>query len=205
MSTSSNAAQPARSVTAFLYPELPGSTGLASGDSSKNPTGNETEAREAGRMEGEARARASFEQQVEAMRKSVASAIDKFARERLEYFLAVEQEVVQLAFSIARRILRREAQIDPLLLAGMVRVALEQTAQATNVTVRVHPHQVSDFRMYFARHLQDPPEVIEDASLPSDGCVLQTSLGKTEIGPEIQLKEIEQGLLDLRSVQPHTP
>ena len=46
---------------------------------------------------------------------------------------------MQLALAIARKILHREAQVDPLLLAGMVRVALEKIESHTKVSVRVHP------------------------------------------------------------------
>jgi flagellar biosynthesis/type III secretory pathway protein FliH len=86
----------------------------------------------------------------------------------------------------------------------MVRVALEQISQATRITVRVNPRQVSDFRMFFARHMQEKaPEVVEDGALEPERCGLHTELGTTEIGPEIQLKEIEQGLLDLQAARPH--
>ncbi len=111
---------------------------------------------------------------------------------------------MKLALSIARKVLHREAQVDPLLLAGMVRVALGKIESGTKVTVRVNPHQVSECRTYFAQHLEarDVPEVVEDAQLPLDHCVLKTEMGTTELGVEIQLKEIEQGLLDLMEQRP---
>lgn len=130
--------------------------------------------------------------------------LEQFERERQEYYLRAERELVQLALTIARKILQRESTIDPLLLAGMVRVQLERMNQSTKTNVRVHPDQVSDFRSYFARHLQEmQPEVIEDVSLELHRCVLQSELGTTEIGPDVQLKEIEQGLLDLEAARPH--
>jgi hypothetical protein len=49
----------------------------------------------------------------------------------------VEHEVVELALAVAARILRREAQMDPLLLTGAVRVALGQLSGSTEVRVRV--------------------------------------------------------------------
>ena len=59
----------------------------------------------------------------------------QFTRDRASYFQKVEGEVVQLALGIARKILHREAQLDPLLLAGIVRVALEKIDGATGVDV----------------------------------------------------------------------
>ena len=50
-------------------------------------------------------------------------------QERDRYLHAVEHEVVKLALAVAARILRREAQMDPLLLTGAVRVALGQLSR----------------------------------------------------------------------------
>ena len=58
--------------------------------------------------------------------RQAAELCESFAEERDRYLHAVEQEVVRLALAVAARILRREAQMDPLLLTGAVRVALGQ-------------------------------------------------------------------------------
>src|SRR5580698_319973 len=67
---------------------------------------------EAERQLGEAQARAGFELRLEEIRESVRAALADFGRERARYFQQVEAEIVQLALSISRKILRREAQID---------------------------------------------------------------------------------------------
>jgi flagellar assembly protein FliH len=197
-------------VRPFPYAELPTSA-MEGSPPMQAASGNDRvidtsvlAAIEAARQEGEAKARAAFDRQLTEVRDGVRSALEKFAEERASYYQKVEREVVQLALSIARKILRREAQIDPLLLAGMVRVALEKIESGTKVVVRVNPQQVSECRAYFAQHM-DPrqvPEVIEDRGLAMHHCVLQTVLGNTELGPEVQLKEIEQGLLDLLGQRP---
>ena len=204
MSTSSSAVRARAEPSAYPYQEV-SSAGAAETQASRASEllSREEAARAAGVREGEARAHAGYEREIQECRKGVADALAEFAHQRSEYFLAVEREVVHLALAIARKILHREAQLDPLLLAGMVRVALDRIHEAGKVTVRVHPAQASDFRIFFAQHLpENPPEVLEDQGLALAGCVLETSLGKTEIGAEIQLKEIEQGLLDLQAARP---
>lgn len=206
MSSKPAPAREQKQVLSFPYEEV-GAAGAAApgGNSHKDAAQREDLARQAGVREGEARTRVWFEAQMAEARKNLAAALDKFAIERRGYFLAAEREIVQLACSITRKILRRESTVDPLLLAGMVRVALEHISQATRVTVRVNPQQVSDFRVFFARNMQErPPDIVEDATLEPDRCVLQTELGVTEVGPEIQLKEIEQGLLDLQAAKPRS-
>jgi flagellar assembly protein FliH len=210
MSTSSSAArrkiEPA--ILAFPYQEVSegGGASIQEGlpwSSQQDHQQREEAAHAAGVSEGEARAHATYESQIQRCRSGLAEALKHFADDRKKYFLTVEHEVVQLALNIARKILRREAQIDSNLLAGMVRVCLEQAGQNTQVTVRTHPEQVSALRTFFAREMsENPPQVLEDATLGLNSCVLETALGTTEIGPEVQLKEIEQGLLDLQSATP---
>lgn len=165
---------------------------------------SERQAFERGLAEGEARARASAEKSFETVRSQVTEALRHFAGERAGYFQRVETEIVQLALSIARKILHREAQLDPLLLTGIVRVALETLNQETRVRLRVHPQDVSFWRDYLAHapDLTPVPELAGEAALEPGSCLLETELGSTLISLDSQLKEIEQGFLDLLEHRP---
>jgi flagellar assembly protein FliH len=156
------------------------------------------------RQQGEAQARQAFEEELERVRANLWTALLNFEKERKSYFQKVETEVVQLALSIARKVLHREAQVDPLLLAGIVRVAMDQIENKTKVVVRVNPLYAADCRAFFARgmELHEMPEIEEDRAVEPEQCVLQTELGTTELGIEVQLKEIEQGLMDLLAQRP---
>ncbi len=169
-----------------------------------NQENREAALRQAGRAEGEAATRAVYEEHLARVRDGVRATLADFAGERAAYYRQVEAEVVQLALAIARKILHREAQVDPLLLAGVVRVALDQIESKTKVVVRVHPEQAPDARSYLQRTLdpQSVPEVVDDPTLELDCCVLQTEMGTAELGIEAQLKEIEQGLFDLLAKRP---
>jgi len=214
MSTSSKPAlesSAAAQVRSFAYPEIPISAGVVPGMtqassqvSSEEQATRDLALREQGRQEGESRARAECQAQISQVRASVGAALADFAKQRAVYYQQVEAEMVKLAFSIAHKILHREAQVDPLLLASLVHLALQQIESGTKVLLRVHPHQVSEFRSYFAQHMeaQNVPEVMEDPAVGREGCVLQTSLGTTKLGIEVQLKEIEQGLFDLLAQRP---
>ena len=202
----------------FPYDPIPEEMGRAAGlgnfssFSSPHPTeqalaqaaARQAQALSEARQRGQNEARKAFEGQLAKERSQVAALVTQFARERGAYFEKVEAEVVQLALSIARKIVHREAQVDPLLLAGMVRVALEKIDGATHVVLRVHPQNAADWRGYLATQL-DPaelPEIVEDAAQPEDCCRLETSMGSALIGVEVQLKEIEQGLMDLLAARP---
>ena len=157
-----------------------------------------------GRQEGIAQARKLFEEHLAGERARISTALAEFARERAAYFTQVEPEVVRLVLAIARKVLHREAQVDPLLLAGITRVALERINGTTRVILRVHPQNAAEWQQYLAIHLDRAqlPEILEDPAQPPDRCQLETSMGSATIGLEVQLKEIEQGLMDLLSARP---
>jgi flagellar assembly protein FliH len=163
----------------------------------------EAQAREAGRQQGEREGCAKLEEQLGRERAGILKAVQDFSAERAAYYQKIESEAVQLALSIARKILHREAQVDPPLLMGIVRVALDRIEGATGVALSV-PGQAAEWRAYFAAHMTggSAPEVVEDSKLANGQCVLKTSMGTAELGLEPQMKEIEQGLMDLLAARP---
>ena len=205
--TAPAAVEPAPSTQPFPYTSISAARGnrrLEATSLEAEAASREMQARNLGRQEGQAAAQRAFEEQLVGERKALADAITHFAGERAAYFQKVEGEVVQLALSIARKILHREAQLDRLLLAGIVRVALEKIDGATEVRLRLHPQNAAAWRTYFSTHLdaKNTPQLVEDAAQPLDGCVLETAMGVSEIGVESQLKEVEQGLMDLLALRP---
>jgi len=222
MSSEKNpAGPPAPFVEAFHYPQAAvagsresyvptlGGEGFHSADRS---AGEQlalrlNQAREEGIREAEQRERSRLEQEVAQQRAKIAEALSAFERERAEYYSKIEAEVVHLAVAIAAKILHRETQVDRMLLSALVKVALEKLQQNTRVLVRVPPQQAAPWRAYFAQNTQMAvsPEIVEDVSVGSSNCILETELGSTELGLESQLKEVETGLFDLLARRPDAP
>ena len=165
---------------------------------------SEKEAFERGRQTAEQQFRAAAEAAAAHNREQILQVVAALERERTAYYRRVEKEVVQLALSIARKILHREVQLDSHTLAGIVRVTLEKLDAATRVDLYVSPQEAADWRHYFTIQMEGMPalEVHEDSGLGTGECRIETSLGTTEIGIESQLKEIETGLLDLLAETP---
>ena len=159
---------------------------------------------ERGIQEGETRARLVFEQQLAALTASVGGSVEQFKTQREDYFARIEPEVVQLALAIARKILHREAQMDPLLLTGIVHVALEKLDAGARVRLRTHPGDIHFWNQYFSQpgSFQPAPDLIGDPALRPGELALETDIGSTQISLETQLKEIEQGFFDLLEQRP---
>jgi flagellar assembly protein FliH len=158
--------------------------------------------REKGRIEGrntereeEATAQAAAE---ERRRRQVAELIESFAQERDRYLQAVEREVVELALAVAARILRREAQMDPLLLTGAVRVALGQLVGTTKVRLLVPSEELDLWAEAVASipNLAIRPTVIAGEDMHTGDCAIETELGTVDLGVRAQMGEIERGFFD---------
>jgi flagellar biosynthesis/type III secretory pathway protein FliH len=210
---------PLPEVSPFSYYEvgIPGSyeIGISGGGQDSSPARRENlaadpapfaaQAKELGRQQGEIEARTKFEERVAQERSAVARALADFSRERAAYYQKIEAEAVQLALSIARKVLHREAQVDPVLLMGIARVAMEKLEGATGVVLAVHPTKTEGWRSYFTAAPGDQkeiPQIVEDPAMALEQCELRTSMGRATLGLEVQLKEIEQGLMDLLAARP---
>jgi flagellar assembly protein FliH len=212
MSDPSNEKSPSESAQPFLYvtPSADGSHGTQRASESESGSGQAASAQaiqmafERGLLEGRAGAQAECEKAAADVRSQVSGAVRRFSTERAEYFGRVEAEVVRLALSIARKILHRESQIDPLVLTGVVHVALQKLNSETHVRLRAYPEEVRFWGEYFKQSKDVFPgvDVVGDPSLAQGHCVLETEFGSTEISLETQLKEIEQGFFDLLEQRP---
>jgi flagellar assembly protein FliH len=166
---------------------------------------------EAGRAQGLEQGRAAEKATQLPAQKAQAAQIERmlasFAEERDRYMQTVEDEVVKLSLSVAARILRREAQMDPLLLTGAVRVALGQLAASTTVRLRVPP---GEFELWTESIALLPNLVVKPKVLPGDGmrlgdCIVETELGSVDLGVRAQLSEIERGFFDRASSAASAP
>ena len=130
--------------------------------------------------------------------RQAAELVESFAQERDRYLLGVEHEVVELALAIAARILRREAQMDPLLLTGAVRVALGQLSASTQVRLRVPPAEFDLWTETIALlpKLRVKPTVVAGEGMRLGDCMIETELGSLDMGIRAQLSEIEHGFFD---------
>jgi flagellar assembly protein FliH len=153
--------------------------------------------------ETEAALSAQYDDKANTERAKIAHTLELFRSERRDYFSRVETEVVQLSLAIAAKILHREAQVDPMLLTALVRVAIEKLHDGSNVSVRVAPDDAAKWRTTFATRLNGTTvEVTADAQLNPGDCILTTELGSTNFGIDAQLKEVEKGFFDLLVQRP---
>jgi len=151
----------------------------------------------------EQRLASEYERKLEAARAPIAAAVGEFGMQREQYFVRAEAEIVQLALAIAAKILHREAQVDPMLVATLVRMAVDKMREGSTVTIRVGVAQAPRWQQCFAGQAEDSRvHVVEDVELSDQDCMVETELGVANFGLDAQLKEVEQGFFDLMALRP---
>lgn len=152
---------------------------------------------DAARHEAAAEVRREMEEKMDARlaveRERVDTMRRQFATDRERYFGAAEGQVVRLALLVARRVLAREVTGDGMHLAATVRAALARVQEGSATVLRVPGPEVSAWRVMFAAGV----EVVGDAEMEAGTCVLETNVGRVELGVEVQMGEIERGFGEL--------
>ena len=205
-------------VAEFLYPQMIPSCTAAepaedpAEDAVREPTVEMTEAgflqrlaqeRTAGFAEAEAALKQASQQRSDREAARIATTVAHFEQTRKEYFARVEAEVVQLALTIAGKILHRESQVDRLLVAALVQIALSQLREGAAATIRLRPEETGRWRNHFAAAgLSVEVKIIEDTDLVIGDCLLETEMGTVNFSLDAQLKELERGFLDVLAQRP---
>lgn len=145
---------------------------------------------------------AELEEKIARERQAIIQTCERFVRERTRYFGQVEKEVVLLALAIAARVLHRETGIDPLILKSAVRVALEKVQGKETAMLRTPKEQVEEWKKILLEAHREDVSVVGDSRLQAGECVLETSVGRVDLGVKAQLEEIEKGFFDLLQQRP---
>lgn len=149
----------------------------------------------------------AFEEGFQAGRETTEKSCEQAFAERLQHFGGiveqatrfketlrgeVEAEVVDLAFAVARRIVRRELHVDPETTIGVVKAGMERASKSEVRRIRVHPSNLEMVRA----EIDSGVDVVADDSIEPGGAVFETPEGNLDARIQTQLEEIERGLAD---------
>jgi flagellar assembly protein FliH len=134
---------------------------------------------------------------------SIQPAIATFEASQRRYFADAEAAVVRLALSIAGRVLHREAQMDPLLLRGAVRVALEDMQQSATCVLEVAAEKAEAWGRWISGAGMFARVQIRSKEDAAPGhCRLEIGASTADLSVHTQLDEIERGFFDLLQSRP---
>jgi flagellar assembly protein FliH len=151
------------------------------------------EAFEAGRKQGEQQTRAELQPVLDRAAASIAGITGLRADVRRR----AEQDVVQLALLIAKRVLHRQLNVDAEALTALARVAFDRLTRAESYRVTVHPRFAGAISAALgnskggARVQVDPDPECAPGTL-----IIHSSDGTIDASIDAQLEEIGHGLTD---------
>jgi flagellar assembly protein FliH len=156
-----------------------------------------TEAYEQGFRQGEEAARQALMAQLSPVLGAFQQALAEIGHLRAVVLRQAEEDIVALAFQLARKITRREVLEHREVLATTLQRALEHVVEQDQIIVRVHPDD-----WHYATEITEAPGYLQgdlktltiqgDTSIGRGGCVLETSLGIIDARIEAQFDELEQ-------------
>jgi flagellar assembly protein FliH len=147
---------------------------------------------DAGRAEGEQRARAEFEPVIARMN----GAIAELAGMRSEMRRRAERDMVQLALLIAKRVLHRELNVDESAIAALARVAFDRLSRAESYKVTVHPRFANAIAAAVPAAIASRVRIEPDAAREPGTLIIESPDGTIDASIDTQLEEIGRGLTD---------
>ncbi|MES2793176.1 MAG: FliH/SctL family protein [Planctomycetota bacterium] len=170
------------------------------------------EAWQLGHTTGSLQAEAEFEAQVEAevqlrlqerlshLVPALQAATTQLIQDREQILLQWESAAIQLSLTLAERIVRRELQMQPVAPRALIAEALQLTAGASAIVLRLNPTDVAEIETHSAdwQQLLATPvslKIIADPQITRGGCLVETPQGEIDGRIETQLARLASELM----------
>jgi flagellar biosynthesis/type III secretory pathway protein FliH len=125
------------------------------------------------------------------------------AADNEELVRALETQVVELALAVAEKVIAREAKVDPQVILNVVRSALSEIHDATELRIHVnrddYPLLETRWQEMLPRSVAERSELIPDDLVERGGVVVETRIGYVDSQIKTRLNQVVtsfQGVLD---------
>lgn len=148
-----------------------------------------------GRQNGHQAALAETKAQLTDVWSALSSALAQLDASRRELEAAGIVEVIELASSIARRVTKRQAALDPAVLSENLREAMKLAVQAADVRIVINPAQRKTLSEELPKLQLNWPqlkhvELVDDSTIAPGGCRLLTRHGEVDAEIDGQLDRV---------------
>lgn len=149
--------------------------------------------------EGFAAGRADAERELSDTASAFATALDEVGRFRAGLLDRYQQELLELAVGIARKVVQRELAEHPEHWLGMIREAVRHALDREKIHIRMG----GVLHRYVVEHLPSlrgmleevkELDLVEDATLADNGCVIETHTGDLDLSIDSQIGAIRAAL-----------
>lgn len=140
---------------------------------------------------------AAAREHIEALQQQLQYTLSLFEKPLQQYDEVLERELVQLAVSVAKQIVRRELKTDPGQVIAVVREAvLALSASAQNIKVYLHPDDAEIVRKVLLSGDEERAwSLVEDPVLQRGGCRVMTDSSDVDATIEGRVAAIAANIL----------
>jgi flagellar assembly protein FliH len=162
----------------------------------------EDQGRAAGKEEGFAAGKAEVERLIQRTQIMLERAQDK----RGEILTETEQEIIDLVLLIARKVIKVISENQRTVIIQNVVQALRKVKTRGDVTIRVNLADLNLTTGHTKDFIQQVEgvksiQVVEDSSVDSGGCIIETDFGEIDARISSQLAELETKILEISPIK----
>jgi flagellar assembly protein FliH len=157
----------------------------------------ERQAYEQGFAKGEKDGRMAVQQQTAPLLTAMETTLAELDGVRQKIRQHLEQEVVELALHVARKVVRHELTVSNDTIVCVVKEAMTQLDDPGKISIRLNPDDLKKIRAAGDRlsSIMDHLDTIhfeEDTGIDCGGCYIQTEYGEIDARIEEQLRTVEE-------------
>jgi len=134
------------------------------------------------------------------------SLVQEFDQERRQLRDCAHRDLLELAVTMARRIVRREVESPEGVIRDVLRAAIDRIENQHGLKIEIHPKDRLAAEEYLSEiygkvSAQDSIEIVEKTDLERGGCIVRAVCGTVDQSIETQFSLIEERLLGSHSSQ----
>jgi flagellar assembly protein FliH len=107
---------------------------------------------------------------------------------------SMENDIVELVLAVAEKVVGREARTDPQIIVSVVRSALNEIHDASEVRIRAHPDDVAilepRWQEMLPRRVAERSELLADELVERGGVVVETQIGYVDSQIKTRLQQV---------------
>jgi len=165
------------------------------------------EARESGKKEGKEEGYAEGKAEVDRLIERTQTVLERAQDKRGEILSDSEREIVSLVLMISRKVIKVLSENQRDIIISNVIEALRKVKAKGNVIIRVNLADLqlaTEHKQDFIRLMESAKsvQIVEDSSVDSGGCIIETDFGEIDARIASQLAELENKILEISPIQP---
>jgi flagellar assembly protein FliH len=151
------------------------------------------EAREKGYAEGMAEAEKMAKEELVPLLTNIRDTQKRLSKLKNVILKQNEVEIIDLSLEIARKVIGSEMALNPAMVAGVIKTALDKVDLSERITVKINPVEYEHLMKSVPEYLKDV-WIVADSNVSKGGALIETDSGTFDARIEAQMDEIESSL-----------